>query len=91
MYFNQLSNGMNILKKGKNMVNPASISSLPSSIPVKPSKKTNAITKYFKKPNNSKRKKLYAQALATLSNITREILKIKKSFPKLQDNKIEHI
>ena len=47
-------------------------------------------------PNTSKnqitkKKKSYAQTLAFLSNIAREILKIKESFSKLQDKKIEHI
>ena len=91
MHFNQPPNGMNISKKGKNVANPALISSLSLSILAKFPKKINAITKYFKKLSNSKEKKLYAQTLATPSNITREILKIKKSFFKLQDKKIEHI
>ena len=38
----------------------------------------------------SENKKFYAQALKLLSNV-KEILKIKKTFPSLQANKIESI
>ena len=89
--FNLPSNSINISRKGKDIAKPASISSLSLLILAKSPKEINTIFKYFKKPSNNKGEKLYAQASALLSNVTREILKIKKTFPKLQDKKIEHI
>ena len=46
--------------KGKNIVKPPYISSLPSSIPAKLPKKVNKIFKYFKKNPSSSQKKSYA-------------------------------
>jgi len=91
MQFNLLSNRANTSKKDKVAAKLASISSLPPLIPVKSPKEINTISKYFKKSSKNKEKKSYAQASALSSNITREILKIKEMFPKLQDKKIEYI
>lgn len=44
--------------KNKNMNKPTSISKLPSLIPVKLPKKINEISKFFKKNNNKKGKKI---------------------------------
>ena len=91
MHFNLPSSGVNISKKSKDVVKPALILSLPPPILAKSSEKINTISKYFKKLSNNKGKKSYAQALVLLSNVTREILKIKETFPKLQDKKIKYI
>jgi len=66
---------------------------LPPPIPAKSAKKINEISKYFKQqqPTNY-RQKSYAQVLAkqsNLTNIARETLKIKETFPNLQNKKIE--
>ena len=91
MQFNSLSMGASISKKGKVTAKLALILSLSPLIPVKPLKETNTISKYFKKLSENKGKKLYAQASVLSSNITREILKIKEMFLKLQDKKIKYI
>ena len=83
--------GASISKKGKVTAKLALILSLSPLIPVKPLKETNTISKYFKKLSENKGKKLYAQASVLSSNITREILKIKEMFLKLQDKKIKYI
>jgi len=56
MQFNQPPNSVNISRKGKNVINLALISSLPSPILAKSPKMINTVTKYFKKPNNKKEK-----------------------------------
>jgi len=70
-------------KGSKKTEKPASISSLPSPIPVKLPKEVKDIAKYFKKNNNPKGKettrKLYAQASSS-EHIMREALKIKDKF-----------
>ena len=91
MQFNPLSMGASTSKKDKVTTKPALISSLPPPIPAKPPKEVNTISKYFKKLSENKEKKSYAQASAPSSNITREILKIKETFLKLQDKKIKYI
>jgi len=60
---------------------------------VKSAKEINKISKYFKKqqPTNYEQKS-YAQISAKQSNstnVTREMLKIKETFPNLQNKKIE--
>ena len=88
--------------KGKETVKPAFVSSLPPPIPAKSQKEVNKISKYFKKNNNANSTKLYAQASssskktntsssAPMSNITRDTLKIKESFPNLPNAKIDLI
>jgi len=49
--------------------------------------------KYFKKKLVTQQKKLYAQVSfsTNISNITRDMLKIKEIFPNLQDHKIEQV
>ena len=73
---------------------PASFITISSPIPVKMLKEVNKISKFFKKNNQSKEKSIikrtYAQALLFSFNV-KEILKIKKTFPILQVNKIENI
>jgi len=91
MQFNPLSIGASTFKKGKVTAKLALILSLPPLISAKPSKEVNTIYKYFKKLSKNKGKKLYAQASTLFFNVTREILKIKETFSKLQDKKIKHI
>jgi len=90
------------LSKGKEMVKPAFVSSLPPSILAKLQKEVNEISKYFKKNNNTNPTKSYAQALSSskktntfsstpISDITRDMLKIKESFPNLPNAKIDLI
>ena len=77
---------------GKNIDKLASINRLPLLIPAKLPKEINKITKYFKKNDQAKEKmKSYAQAITSLINNTREVLKIKETFPNLQANKFENI
>ena len=78
--------------KGKESVKPTYISFLPPPILAKTPKEVNEISKYFKK-NNSLQRKSYAQASfkSQNSNIAMNILKIKKMFPKLQNQKIDQI
>ena len=79
--------------KGKNTVKTATISYISPSIPVKSQKEVNEILKYFKKKLVTQQKKLYAQVSfsTNISNITRDMLKIKEIFPNLQDHKIEQV
>ena len=85
--------------KGKEIVKPTFISSIPSLIPAKSQKEVNELTKYFKKNTNSQQKKSYVNVTsllkqlspATPKNITRETLKIKKTFLNLPNKKIEKI
>ena len=88
--------------KGKETVKPAFVSSLPPPIPAKSQKEVNKISKYFKKNNNANPTKLYAQvsssskktntsSSALMSDITRDTLKIKESFPNLLNAKIDLI
>ena len=91
MQFNLLSNGANTSKKSKVAAKLASISSLSPLIPVKSPKEINTISRYFKKSSENKGKKSYTQASTLSFNVTREILKIKEMFSKLQDKKIECI
>ena len=71
---------------------PVSFIKLLSLISTKIPKEVNKISKFFKKNNKLFEKKnigkLYAQALSPL---TSKILKIKKTFPKLQTSKIDNI
>jgi len=68
--------------KGKNVINSVFISSIPSLILAKSSKKVNEILKFFKKNPVIQQKKLYTQASFNnnVLNIVRETLKIKKTF-----------
>ena len=70
-------------KGSKETKKPASISSLPSTIPVKLPKEVKDIMKYFKKNNNPKGKEMirksYTQALLSEHSM-RETLKIKEVF-----------
>lgn len=68
--------------KGKNVINSVFISSIPSLILAKSSKKVNEILKFFKKNPIIQQKKLYTQASFNnnVLNIVRETLKIKKTF-----------
>jgi len=72
----------------------ASFVKLPPPILTKTPKEVNKISKFFKKNNQLKNKsdnrKLYAQVLASYTNI-KEILKIKEAFLNLQAKKIENI
>ena len=90
------------LSKGKETVKPAFVSSLPPPILAKSQKEVNKISKYFKKNNNANPTKLYAQvsssskktntsSSALMSDITRDTLKIKESFPNLLNAKIDLI
>ena len=76
----------------KNINKLASIIRIPPLIPAKSPKKVNEIVKYFKKNDQSKEKtRSHAQVISSLSNNTREVLKIKETFPNLQTNKIDNI
>ena len=83
--------------KGKEMVKPTFVSSLPPSIPAKLQKEVNEISKYFKKNTKAFPSKSYAQASSStklifsipLSDITRDALKIKETFPNLPNSKID--
>ena len=81
-------------KNNKPTDKPASFVKIPPLIPVKTSNEVNEISKFFKKNSQPKDKsdnrKLYAQALASYTNI-KEILKIKETFPNLHAKKIENI
>ena len=87
----QVTNEPTIIKD-KNTVKVSYISYLPPSILVKIAKEINEISKYFKKNSSTTAKKSYAQILANSSNssnIARKTLKIKETFPKLQNKKIK--
>jgi len=83
--------------KGKEIVKPIFISSIPSPIPAKSQKEVNELSKYFKKNTNSQQKKLYTNTTSLLKqlspvapkNIVREMLKIKEMFFNLPNKKIE--
>ena len=81
-------------KKNKPTDKPASFVKHSPLIPAKTSKEINEISKFFKRNSQPKDKsdnrKLYAQALASSTNI-KEILKIKETFPNLHARKIENI
>ena len=85
--------------KGKEVVKPTFISSIPPPIPAKSQKEVIELSKYFKKNTNFQQKKSYVNATspskqtnpAALKNITREMLKIKKMFPNLPNKKIEEM
>ena len=79
--------------KDKEPVKPTYVSPLLPPIPVKPPKKVNKISKYFKKNPPSAQKKFYAQVSSkpTTLNIVMEILKIKEAFSNLQNKKIEQV
>ena len=84
----------NKFKKNKLTDKPASFVKLPPPILAKTPKEINEISKFFKKNSQPKDKsdnrKLYAQALASFTNI-KKILKIKETFPNLHAKKIENI
>ena len=83
--------------KGKKIVKPAFVSTLLPPILAKSQKEVNEILKYFKKINNSPQKKSYVQAssfskqttTAFTSSITRDMLKLKETFPNLFNKKID--
>ena len=88
--------------KVKKWLNLPFVSSLPPPIPAKSQKEVNEISKYFKKNNNVNPTKSYTQASssskktntsssAPVSDITRDTLKIKESFPNLPNAKIDLI
>ena len=85
--------------KGKKVVKPTFISSIPPPIPAKLQKEVIELSKYFKTNTNFQQKKSYMNATspfkqtnpAALKNITRETLKIKKMFPNLPNKKIEEM
>jgi len=66
----------------ENMEKPVSIKRLPPPISAKSPKEVNEISKFFKTNRNRNTRKLYVQALSS-SNNTREVLKIKETFPNL--------
>ena len=79
--------------KESNISHSSYVLTLLSPIPAKLAKKVNEISKYFKKqqPVNQEPKS-YVQISARQTNptsIAREMLKIKKVFPKLQNKKIK--
>ena len=81
-------------KGGKSSSKLANIERLPSPIPAKFSKEIKVVFKYFKVLNTPQAKKnlekMYAQASKSISN-TKEVLKIKNTFPSLQVKKIKNI
>jgi len=96
--FNPQVNKPKISAKGKETVKPTFVSALPPPIPAKSQKEVNEISKFFKKTNSSTLTKSYAQASTTSkkttssissSNITRDTLKIKETFPNLPNKKID--
>jgi len=81
-------------KGGKSSSKLANIERLPSPIPTKFPKEIKVVSKYFKVLNTPQAKKnpekMYAQASKSISN-TKEVLKIKNTFPSLQVKKIKNI
>jgi len=86
--------------KGKATVKPIFVSALPSPILAKSQKEVNEISKYFKKNNKPSLYKSYMQvslsskkmiSSTSISNITRNALKIKETFPNLPNRKIDLI
>ena len=81
--------------KGKKMVKPTYVSSLPLPILAKMPKEVNKISKYFKKVDMLQ-KKSYTQVSSksqsfSFLNATMNTLKIKEMFPKLQNKKIDQV
>ena len=76
--------------KGKDLVKPTFVFPLPPPILAKLPKEVNKISKYFKKNEKQPQKKSYAQvsSKSNMSNIAMDILKIKETFPYLQNKKI---
>ena len=79
--------------KDSNTLHSLYVSSLPPPILVKLAKEINEMSKYFKKqqPTNH-RQKSYMQILAKQfnpTNVARKMLKIKETFPNLQNKKIK--
>jgi len=81
-------------KEEKSSSKPANIERLPPSIPAKFPKEIKVVFKYFKVLNTPQAKKnlekMYAQASKSISN-TKEVLKIKNTFPSLQVKKMKNI
>ena len=80
--------------KGKEIVKLTFMSPLPPPIPAKSSKEVNEISKYFKKNEKQPQKKSYVQASLYKSNsstIAMDTLKIKETFPHLQNKKIDQV
>ena len=77
--------------KGKGMVKPSYIYTLPPPISAKLPKEINEISKYFKKNSFFVQKKSYTQASSNGTNMARKMLKIKEAFPNLQNKKIKLI
>ena len=86
--------------KAKEIAKPTFVLALPPLIPAKSPKEVNEISKYFKRNKKQSQKKSYAQA-SSLSrpflqsnsslNITLDTLKIKETFPYLQNKKIDQV
>ena len=76
---------------------PVFISLLSPPILVKSPKEINEISKIFKKNTDKKDQKIYfahaifSSTTSSSANITRDILKIKETFPNLQSKKIKNI
>ena len=86
--------------KGKETLKPIFVLSLPPSILAKSPKEVNTISKYFKKNNKQLQKKSYAEdsssskstsSLNSSLNIALDTLKIKETFPHLQNKKINQV
>ena len=85
--------------KGKKIVKPTFVSSLPPPIPAKLQKEVNELSRYFKKNINTPQKKLYVQASSlskqsnstSTSNITMKTLKLKEIFPNLPNNLVQKV
>jgi len=81
----------------KNKAKPTFVSPIPPPIPAKSLKEVKEISKFFKKIEKLSPKKSYAQASTNLvnnsntSNVAMNTLKIKETFPKLLNKKIDSI
>jgi len=91
--FNPNVNRTLVNSKGKETVKATYVLPLPPQILAKSSKEVNKISKFFKKNSNHPQKKSYAQASAksNITNIVLDILKIKETFPYLQNKKIDQV
>jgi len=98
--FNPQVNKPKISAKGKETVKHTFVSTLSPPILAKSQKEVNEIPKFFKKTNSSTLTKSYAQVSTTskkttssisLSNITKDTLKIKEMFSNLPNKKINLI
>ena len=91
--FNQQAIKEPVNKKGNNPDKLSYVSRLPPPIPAKSPKEMNKLSKYFKKNPPVAPRKSYAQVSSrpNTSNIVRETLKIKDTFPNLQNKKIEQV